>query len=157
MANGLVRKKTDPQFYFAVFIRKHHGNYNGGIGIIIPHLNVLFQITKFSGMAKEVTGERLFSNAYEKIYEPGYSDLRVVRYSRFSDLVEAHSELQHPVFKQIFERRLREIANCRIDDRGVFRVVDNDPTADMDFGLINVRMKHYFKKMKSGWPVDWLR
>ncbi|MBD8086319.1 hypothetical protein HUK45_08820 [Limosilactobacillus sp. c9Ua_26_M] len=154
MANGLVRKKTDPKFYFAVFIRKHHGNYNGGIGIIIPHLNVLFQITKFSGMAKEATGEHFFSNAYEKIYEPSYSNLRIVRYSRFSDLVEAHSELEHPVFQEIFERRLHEITNCRIDDRGVFRVVDNDPTAETDFGLINVRMKHYFKKMKSGWPVE---
>lgn len=100
----------NPTYFMNIFFRREYGKYNGGYGIVEAGKPMIYPIISFETCADLYSGcQGMFKASAESMYVPVYSDIRFVRYSRFSDMVRAHEELNNRVIQQVIQWRFNEL------------------------------------------------
>lgn len=141
----------NPPYYMNIFFRREYGKYTGGYGIVEAGKSMVYPIIDFETCEKLYSGyQGIFKTPTETMYVPVYSDIRFVRYSRFSDMVHAHEELNNQVIQQAIQWRFNELGIKMLtkeEEKNVKQVVEYDPSAGENISKIRDNIEKYFENL----------
>lgn len=141
----------NPPYYMNIFFRQEYGEYTGGYGIVEAGKQIVYPIMDFTNCVKIHSGYGgIIKLAAERMYAPVYSDIRYARYSRFSDMVNAHPELSDRNVKRAIRCRFKQLGIrmlTRKEEKNIKQVVEYDPSAGKKISKIRDNIEKYFEKL----------